>query len=474
MRWLGVVNLTLLGMILLVATLLVFPIKEENYPSFVSQPEQKELPKSPFAESDEFFQEIGEGVFALKWVPPQMQLPDLRQELLFCGKNARPDSLPGRSSFHVSLKGSGERLLVHEGERVYLVYQGNYSPKERSWDVMSEQMTTSPTPLWGDLPAREAAEGDREPYVFSPGNQPTPLWFEVKGGSEQTVEVRLSMLDEKGALVLSPADLRLFQLHLAELPKSQLAGWELGGYRVDATLLVRQKARWAGPDLFLECHGGDEFASVIGKERIDFFDGESPYSCFVSGGDFLIWQGGRWMVPQMGEETQQFPLMVIKKIDEKLISFELWDPEGRGKTLLSLIRSKDHHGMPDLSQEFKFVGAKTWAQFIVECRTGGRMTLKPHDWLVLTQDGWIKLDSPSQIDAFVDQSIIGPLFILDKMAKKNGRQVLIGHVFNTARTAMEEVELTSSSSTPLANFYRQIPLTPPIQPKPVEIEGCEE
>lgn len=473
MRFLSVVNLVLVGIVLIVLALFIFSKKEKEGLVLVAHSELTQLPKSLFAESDDFFQNIGESFLTLKWVPPQMQLPDLRSELIFYGKNARPDFLPGKSSFHVSLKSSGEKLLIREGERTYLVYQGNYFPKEKKQEAFYEHIGSSSQPIWGDV-SLKGEQNDKNSYVFSPGNQPTPLWFEVKNSGELTIEVRIHMLDEKGALVVSPAELRVFQLQIQDFSKAQAGSWDLGGWRVDSTLLVRQKARWVGPDLFLKLHGGNEFAHIEGKERIDFFEHPNLCSCFVSVNDFLIWKDGRWSVAKDTDNTEHFPLLVVKKIEEKILSLELWDAEGRGKTLLSLIRAKDHNGLPDLSQEFKFVGAKTWAQFIVECRSGIRMTLKPNDWLVLTQNGWVKLDSPSQIDDFVNQSLIGPLFILDKMVKKNGRQVLMGHLFNTTRTSVEEIELTSSSPTPLANFYRHIPIIPPIQPKAVEIEGDEE
>src|ERR1700733_7823578 len=283
MRWIGVVNLALAGMILFVAALFNFLIREKEYPHFISRTEQKELPRSLFGESDEFFQEIGEGLLALTWVPPQMQLPDLRQELFFYGKNARPDSLAGKSTFHFSLKGSEERALIPENERIYLVYQGNYSPRERK-DLFREPLTIAPRPLWGEV--SQTAELDKAPYVFSPGNQPTPLWFEAKSINEHSIEVRVSMLDEKGALVFAPANLSVFPLQLQDFQKTQVHGWDLNGCRVDTTLLVRQKARWIGTDLFLELHGGDDLAYARGKERIDFLDGV-PYSCFISVGDYL-------------------------------------------------------------------------------------------------------------------------------------------------------------------------------------------
>ncbi len=473
MRLISVVNLLLAGIILLASIIFIFSGKPEPLSVFVPNVTQKELPKSLFAETDEFFQEIGDGLCALKWVPPQMQLPDLRNELQFFGKNGRPDSLPGKSSFHLCLKGSQEKTLAQEGERLYLVYQGTFFTKERKAAVNGETISQAGRPIWGDVAPKNDSL-DKNLYVFSPGNQPTPLWLEVHARGESAVDVKLSMLDEKGALVTAPNDLHIFQLQALDHGKTQVLGWDLGGLRVDTTLLSRQRARWVGQDMFLKLHGGDEFAHSVDKERIDFFDGPNHCSCFVGPGDFIVWRNQRWEVAKSAEETQQLPLLYVKKIEDKIMTFELWDPEGRGKVILSLIRTKDHQGLPNISQEIKFVGAKTWAQFIVECKTGGRLTLRPHDWLVLTSEGWTKLDTPSQIDAFVNQTITGPLFILDEMAKKNGRQVLCGHLFNTTRTEVEEVELTSVSATPLANFYRHLPVNPPIQPKLLDAERGSE
>ena len=482
MRWIGVVNMALAGMILVAIAFFLIGRTEEE-PLFVcSRPVQKELPKSPFTGSEDFFQGIEEGILSLKWVPPQMQLPDLRHDLVYYGKNSRPDSVAGKASFHLVLRESGERALVRQEEKIYLVYQGNYSPKIIKHSNGKPVVNPGVNPnahatgaLWGDEPFQEnkslheSKQGAGSSYVFSPGNQPTPLWLEVKSASEQTLEVRVSMLDEKGVLVTSPTEWRSFHLQAQEFPKSQLIGWELGGYRVDTTLLVRQKARWVGGDLFLEMHGGDDFAYVFGKERIDFLDSTDPYSCFVSEGESLVWEGGRWRRAETIDNSQSLPLLFVKKIDEKIMTFELWDTEGKGKNILSLIRAKDHIAKPSMAYEMKFVGAKTWAQFIVENRSGERMTLKLHDWLVLTSEGWAKLDTPEKIDAYVGHRLTGPLFVLDKMAKHNGHQVLVGHLFNTTRTEVQEVELTSATTNSLANFYRHMPKTPPLLPSPSQV-----
>ncbi|NGX61217.1 MAG: hypothetical protein K940chlam9_00700 [Chlamydiae bacterium] len=468
MRLLSYLNLLLLGLIGALVALFFFSPQEKEVPNFSPLVVTQTLPKSPFEQPAEAYQEVGTGPFSLNWAPPQMLLPDLREELLFQGKNGRPDLSVGQAVVHITLKSSGEGRSIAEGERIYLVYKGNFVKNEVA--PHSQVSSSRMAPLWGEV----TRTSERGHYLFSSDNQPTPLWLEVHALDEKTIEVRVDMIDERGAYVTSPSDVRVFPLQVTNVARGQAAGWDLGGYRVDSTLLVRQKARWMGKDCFLEMHGGDEYAFVEGRERIDFLDGESPYSCFVKKGDFLIWKEGRWAFSSASERTESYPLMVVSRVDEKVMGLEVWDTEGKGKVTLSLIRARDHHGLPDLSQEFKFVGAKTWAQFIVESRNGGRLTLKPHDWLVLTQEGWKKLESPEQIDDYVEQKIVGPLFVLEKLTKQNGRQVLVGHLFNSSRTEMEEVELVASSNQSLANHYRNIPVTPPILPNSVALENEED
>ncbi|MCH9625197.1 MAG: hypothetical protein S4CHLAM123_03670 [Chlamydiales bacterium] len=470
MRWLGYINLFLAALIIAcVGFFFLMPHEELACPMRPAL-EKKELPKSAFGASEEFFHEIGQELFTLAWVPPQMQLPDLREVLIFYKKNARPDYLPGKSSVQVALKDSDQRAHIQENSRLYLIYEGNHLASIDK--VRNQKSFGNPAPLWGEI--SETHRGAKTTYAFSPENLPTPLWLEICNQNEHTVEVCVNMLDEKGALVSAPSEFHRFYLQPQDYPKAEVVSWELGGYRVDSTFLVRQKARWIGRDLFLELHGGEEYSHVIGAERIDFHDGEGFYSCFVKLDDFLVWKNNRWEVAPKGAQTQNLPLMVVKRIDDKLLNFEIWDPEGKRKLPLNLIRAREQHAVPNISQDFKFVGAKTWAQFTVECRNQGRMTLKPHDWLVCTQEGWQKLDTPEQIDAFVEQTLVGPLFVLDQMTKQNGRQVLTGHLFNATRTEVSQVELTAAANSPITNLTSRIPKNPPIIPKHIQMEGERE
>ncbi|MFZ0565749.1 MAG: hypothetical protein WAM28_06155 [Chlamydiales bacterium] len=440
-------------------TAMFFFLLPDNEPSLsVESSPRFSLPKSPFTQSETIGSAAFEqGPLSLKWVPPKMQLPSLKEELVFYGKNNRPDVPSGTCIYHIGLKGAIEPSSFTEREPIYLVYHRN--------EVSSLPQLPLPSqdgPLWGDTTSSSQGR-----YLFSPNNQPTPLWLEINGINEQSVEIKVSMIDEQGSMVTSPPELHKFSLQATPLPNSQLMGWKLNGYRVDPTLLVRQKARWIGWDCFLEWHGGEEFAFTSGRERIDFLDGETPYSCYVRENDFLVWKEDHWEFPKPNEATLELPLLAIKKVDEKIMSLQLWPPKGKGSINLNLIRSKDRDGMPNLSQNFKFIGAKTWAQFIIECPNGDRMTLKANDWLLLTSEGWKELKTSEEIDDYVQHRLTGPLFVLDKLTKQNGQQVLIGHLFNTSRTEVQQVTLKETS---LANFYQD----DSFDLKNINIEGSKE
>lgn len=436
----------------LILTCLLSSKNFEDLPYPPQKQEKMQLPKNPFAQPVESYEKIGEGPFSLRWVAPQLQLPDLRNELSFLGKNERPDVPKNSQLFHLYLKGSGETCSVRSSEKIYLFYQGNIVSSGGS---MQRHIVSDQIPIWSET-SHHFSKGT---YSFSPGNQPTPLWIQLSLVNAEALEVSLNMLDEKGCIIESPEEHRSFILTRNESTKLQRTNWEIGGQRVDTTLLVRQKARWIGPDLFLETFGGDEFAFMQGGQRLDFMEEELPYTCFVKEGDFLIWEDGHWCTTTSEENTLEHPLLVIKKIEDKVMVLDLWDTEGKTKLTMSLIKGRDYDPLPLLEHEFKFVGAKTWAQFIVECRNQ-RLILKPHDWLILTKEGWHKINSPQEVDDFVNQKITGPLFVLEKMIKKNGRQALVGHLFNTSRTEMQEIELPAVQS-PLLNAYPPSITLPP-------------
>lgn len=398
------INLIFVFIISLVLTCYAFFIPSHKSIESSDRPEKiikpATLPPSPFKFEKQG--ELGSGPLELTWVTPKLELPDLRNDLIYYGKNGRPDFKEGKALMHISFKGCDESKTVCEKSKVYLtVVEGKYG--------------------------------------FSPHNQITSLWLELSG-NDDFLNATVWMIDENQTLVKTPENFHSFAVKAEEFKNTVRPETEVGGHRVDGGLLMRQHARFAGKDLFLERHGGPEFDFALNRERIDFTMDQNFYSIFIHEGDLIVWKEGEWILATKESDTTQLPLLVVKKIDERIITFEFWDKNGKGKIPLSLIRHKTHDPLPDVSKEFKFVGAKTWAQFIVECGSK-RFVLKEGDWLVLTQSGWQKIGSPQDVDDYVSQKIQGPLFVLDKLVKQEGKQILMGHLFNSSRTEMQEVEL---------------------------------
>lgn len=377
-------------------------------------PPKSILPKGAFKLPQENYDAIGMPFLSLQFAPMSMQLPDLKKYLVYYGKNGRPDAVEENTLLHFSFTGNKAISSVMPGEKLYILYDRRLHPPQ---------------------------------YVFSPGNAETSLWMEatVKGnaqGNEAQVKVtRKSESDGlQDGLLRQPEASASFAIPEKEYIRMGNTGWELGKNKVDATILARQKARWYGQDAFLARHGGKEYAFAMGKQRLDFGEGDDVYSVFVTAQDSLVWEHNGWKVVKPGADSLGKPMLVVKKIEDRLMSLELWDPEGKGKVVLNLLRSSEPMQQAGTLQGFKFVGARTRTQFVFEIDKK-RMLLSPKDWLLKTQKGWVKLISPKEIDDYVDRKTVGPLFVFDAVERREDRSFLKGSLFNSSRTDVQSIEI---------------------------------
>lgn len=366
------------------------------------------LPKNPFELPLLAYEAIESPLLTPAFSPMTMQLPELKKYLVYYGKNGRPDAQINDSALYFAFNGNKSPTPLNPKEKLYVLFDKKQSPPQ---------------------------------YVFSPSNAETPLWIEAEArGNDALVKVR--MTGEDDTIITTPSANADFTLAQKEFVRTGTA-WELGKWRVDGSLLARQKARWYGPDRFLEKHGGKEYQELIGKQRIDFGDTDEIYSIYVSQGDSLVWDDEHWKVIIPGSDSLTKPLMIVKKIDDRLMSLELWDTTGKAKVPLNLLKSHEAPIPFALQQQFKFVGARTRSQFVFEINKE-RMLLSPQDWLVQTENGWKKLTTPEEIDEYVDRKLSGTLFVFDGVIRKEDRQLLIGTLFNPSRTEAQQVELPVS------------------------------
>jgi hypothetical protein len=349
-----------------------------------------------------------DGVLGLQAGCPQLQLPDLSSHLVYYGGNGRPDA-PRGSGVQVGLKESQEIVTGRIGERLYLALNSS---------------------------------GQSVSYSWSQG--PTSLWIEPIRADEQLAMVRVALEDEAGNRVATPMERA--QLELTADAARAGGSWMVGPHKVDNGLLQRQKARWIGRDLFLEMHGGEQ--GLQGKQRIDFESGGTgSYSCFVAAGDMLVWRDGKWQAA-LPPDTVGYPLLVLRKVEDRMLQFELWDRSGTSSTEMSLAltpASSSYRGQINL----RLVGIDTWTRFMVEMDSK-RTVLHVNDWLLRTGNSWKKLTTAQEIDAYVQGKVAGDLLVLDQIEKRPQGTFLKAHLFGANRTTVEQVELPLQGAQPTA------------------------
>lgn len=410
-QWLSWLNCLIIGLIacLLVAIGVLWMRQTEEIISSNPIGKSSSLPKRAFMMPQEAYKKIGEPLLMLQNAPPTIQLPDLKQLLVYYGKNGRPDAQSNRTLLHFSFTGSKNVISMPPEEKIYLIYDKKNAVCR---------------------------------YNFSPNNEETSLWIEGVL-AENEVLIKVFLKNDKGELITEPENHAQFKLPEKEFIRYAGTAWELGGFRVDGTLLARQRARWFGPDRFLEKHGGEEYQYVSGKQRIDFGEQDHIYSVFLAPGDCLIWQDNQWKLTQPGESSLNYPLLVAKKVEDRLMNFELWDTEGKGKVVLNLLKSVEPWMLQNgnaIQQMFKFVGARTKTQCVFEINQE-RVLLSPSDWLLLTQKGWKKLETAEEIEDYVKRKLTGTLFVFEGLTRKEERQVMKGLLYNSARSDYQTIEM---------------------------------
>ncbi|MEI8364838.1 MAG: hypothetical protein WCF65_00310 [Parachlamydiaceae bacterium] len=414
-KWVTLTNYAACGVIavLLLASLYFTAMRQRSFTLNDTITTKLSIPKGAFTRPPQEYEGISNPALTLKFAPLSVQLPDLRRYLLYYGKNGRPDATEEQPTLFFSFTGNKSPTSVLPGERVYILYDKTLTPNQ---------------------------------YVFSPKNVPTALWFIATSQGNQSL-ITVGMDGGNGVVISEPTTYASFTLPEKEFVRfgSNATPWELGKWRVDGTLLARQKAKWYGIDKFLEKHSGDEYKSWVNKQRIDFGELDDIYSVYVAAGDCLIWDNGIWKYVKPGEASLKHILMCVKKIDERVMNFELWDVDGKGKISLNLVKVNEPWVPQSLEQNFKFIGSRTRSQFVFEINKE-RMLLSPNDWLLLTGTTWRKLVTPQEIDDYVSRKKIGPLFVFDKVERKDDRQIVVGTLFNSARTEMTTVEFPLQQS----------------------------
>ncbi len=193
-------------------------------------------------------------------------------------------------------------------------------------------------------------------------------------------------------------------------------------------------------DLLIQKYGGREYASWGEKITLEFTSGAGSYCCFVSAGDYLLYDRGEWRNAAFQELSCDRPLAYIKAASVKGIEIEAWDETGFYPIPIKIEIEKPARFQ--VKPETMPTAIRLRNANVVSCAFGKRrVLLKQGDWLLKTSSGWRNLRRSEEIDQYLHHRLKGELFIFDAIEKEQGRQVLKGHLFDESRTQMQPIAL---------------------------------
>ncbi|MDN3508875.1 MAG: hypothetical protein P0S93_02450, partial [Candidatus Neptunochlamydia sp.] len=386
-------NRTLVVLILIVTFLFFFHFSKENEnkPLNISVLNKKNEP-TPLRFDHQL---IGEGALSLSREIQSFPFPNLSREVLFLGKNTRPDATGHELKLHIGLKGTEHSARINPRQTLYLAYE------EKHLNFSKEV-----TPLW------------IKPHFDENGE----IWLQMG----------IRFINDQGEKLLD--EMREFQIkqkwktkEIEEVvdPDLQMAANALKG------------GKWWGPDKLFGRYGGEEFQKFKGQERIELFSDQGREILFINHGDTFIWKGDKW-IPSI--ETKGFPMGKVVATSPYKVEWQLWDKGGMESVLLTF--NKEKSSEISLRIEDVFTKLRKRISSRVSCRIDNRRAiLKEGDWLVHTATGWHTIKNYYEIEALLNLDVQGDLFIFDGLEKKEGQEVLCGTLFNPMRTKQHLVRL---------------------------------
>ena len=340
--------------------------------------------------------------FTLSPIDRPLRLPDLRNGLSFLGCNERPDLSLEKMRVQFVLRG-GSPSSACAGDKIYLKF-----------DCHSNKYNISEKPTSLSI-------------VFKP--------------RDNGVDVIEEIVDASGALVTVPSELHQFFLTVSASSQGTAASrqkWEVGDFIAEPLLLEKLEARWFGKDEMMHAFGGEEYADEAERERIQFGAEDDAYVLWVKENDTFIFDEGKWEAAELGAATKGKILLRSKKIDERQMLFDLWNPDGSLHVVCTLNRREAKKD--PLIPQIKLIGDRSQTRWIAEVARK-RITLNPTDWIVFTEGDVVKIDSEDLLDRYIQGTLSGSMIAFSGIKKVDNATCLTGMFFDTTKTITEEISL---------------------------------
>ena len=340
------------------------------------------------------YEKIGEGPLAVDSELQSFPFPDLSGKILFLSRSSRPDSEFIETRYLLGLRGSQEKRVVKQEQKLYLTYEEDH-------------------------------------LIFS--EKETPLWIKPKQNVEgrTILQMGINLVSNQGALLLSETREHPIKEDWKPLKKEQVSHPEL-----IAGIDAFEGSKWWPADRLFDQYAGEEYQIYKGLERLEI-PGEQIL--FAEEGRTYVWKEGKWL---RGNE-EGYPLARVKEITPFKMSFELWDPSGIETVHMTFNRERARPIAIRLEEIFTRLRQRTSSR--VSCRIDNRATiLKVGDWLFRTDRGWHTVKNSYEVDAIVKFKVMGELFIFDGLESNDGKKVFCGSLFDPMRTELQSVRLPIS------------------------------
>ncbi len=346
-----------------------------------------------------FYDNIGKGALSLHGISSSSLLAQLSEEILLLGVNTRPDCQPKQATVLLSLRNTNKHKVLLSGEQVFL----DIVRKEGS-SFLEYRFSEQKTPLWVRPIVADRDKICLEAGLFSPST-------EIAAFIEEKTQFLLA--------IQSPA-------------KMQKVG---EGY-----LHHLQEAKCWGNDQFIKEYGGNAYAPIKEKQKVEIPGNNRSTILFLGKGDFLEWKEDGWKSLSQISQSKNNPIAQVVNLSNKEISIKVWDEQGFSPWLVQIERQSPPKSTNLSSLVPSEIRLRNASQ--VCCSFGQkRFLLKEGDWVLKTAKGWRRLKNGKDIEDFLSHAIEGELFVLDSIEKKQGQAFIQAHLFDAKRVQMQVVTL---------------------------------
>lgn len=363
---------------------------------FVFSFHEKELDDNLLIENDApilDFNRIGYGPLALAPSFKNEKINRLIQDLIFIGKNDRPDHEQS-SKICLALKNSLVEKAFGFEEPVFFSQDklGNYYFSETSSDLSATFC----------LP---------------------------ETGSSNSETLLLCIRDQ----VEAPEYIELFpHIFFRQALENE-------GYVRDLA-----KAKFWGQDMFLVQMGGEEYKELASKYKIEIDN--QVYLLAI--GDCLWWDGTTWK--QETKPDNEKPITRLTKVDYRESYFQIWDSQGYMTAMIRIPFQQPTKSVLKGTDCISSVRLRLPHEMI--CQLGKRRVLiKEGDWWVRNKNQWHRITTTDDLERFILHKLNGELFVFEKIENEKGAVVLKGRYFDQMRISEQKFQWAFN----LENKYKQ-------------------